>query len=183
MYDGHAPPQPSIWVPSQRPILRFILTFIVIMGPFTLFFYGVLTKTAVFQSYLNLNAQVSALILRTFGEQATSNGPSLSGAISLEIRHGCDAILPTGLFTAAVLAFPIVMRLKWAAILIGGAGMVALNLVRIISLYYTQLHKPQWFHTMHVDVWQPAFIFLALLFWVIWALRATRPVPSHDNAE
>lgn len=37
-----------------------------------------------------------------------------------------------------------------------------------MSLYYTGIYFPSAFRTMHVDVWQPAFIGLALFFWVIW---------------
>jgi hypothetical protein len=31
---------------------------------------------------------------------------------------------------------------------------------------------------MHVDVWQPAFIFAALLLWILWALTVTRTPPA-----
>lgn len=166
----------SPWIPTRRPILRFAGLLALIMVPFTAFFYGVLTKTAIFERYLHLNAEVSARLLRLFGEDAKASGPTLSSpACSLEIRHGCDAILPTALFMAAILAFPVKMRTKWTALVLGSAALLVINLVRIITLYYTRVHRPSWFHSMHVDVWQPAFIFLALLFWIIWALRATRP--------
>ena len=181
---GESPP--TVWIESKRPILRFVLMFALLMGPFTVFFYSILTDTALFNRYLDLNAAVSAGVLRVLGEDASSTGQSLrSPRASLEIRHGCDAILPTALFVCAILAFPVVMRVKWTAVWLGSAALLLLNLVRIITLYYTRIYKPDWFHAMHVDVWQPAFIFLALLFWVIWALRATRvpepqPVPSDD---
>ncbi len=167
-----------IWIPTHRPVFRFIALFAVYMGPFTIFFYAVLTKTDMFQSYLDLNASASAAVLRQFGEQATADGPALrSPRSSLQIRHGCDAILPTALFLSAVLAFPIYLRLKWTAILFGSTALLLINLVRIITLYYARIYKPDWFHALHVDIWQPAFIFLALFFWVMWALRATKPAP------
>ena len=122
------------------------------------------------------------MVLRVLGEDATSSGPSLrSPRASLEIRDGCDAILPTALFVSALVAFPVTMRLKWWAIFLGSTGLLLINVVRIVTLYYTQIYRPSWFHAMHVDVWQPAFIFLALFFWVMWALRATRmPVLQND---
>jgi exosortase/archaeosortase family protein len=90
--------------------------------------------------------------------------------------------LPTALFVSAIVAFPVTMRSKWSAILVGTGALLTINLVRIITLYYTRIHRPDWFHAMHVDVWQPAFIFLALFFWVVWALRATRPpAVQHES--
>ena len=160
-------------------MLRFITLFAAYMIPFTVFFYAVLTKTDIFQSYLNLNASASAAILRVLGEEASSEGPALrSPRSSLQIRHGCDAILPTALFMSAVLAFPIFLRLKWTALLLGSGALLLINLIRIITLYYARIYKPDWFHALHVDVWQPAFIFLALFFWIVWALRATKPVAA-----
>lgn len=172
-----------IWVPTRRPVLRFITLFAAYMLPFTIFFYAVLTKTDLFQSYLNLNASASAAVLRVFGEEASSVGNRLeSPRSSLQIRHGCDAILPTALFLSAVFAFPVFLRLKWTAILLGSSALLVINLVRIITLYYARIYKPDWFHALHVDVWQPAFIFLALFFWVMWALRATKPVAQPQPA-
>jgi exosortase/archaeosortase family protein len=169
-----------VWIDTPQPVRRFIVRFILYMALFTPFFYGVLIKTRLFEAYLGLNATVSAFILKILGEDVWADGVALEARTSpgLEIRHGCDAILPTALFLAAVMAFPVVMRVKWPALLLGSAGLLGLNLVRIITLYYTRVHKPEWFHSMHVDVWQPAFIFAALLLWILWALTVTRTPPA-----
>jgi len=176
------PGRSPVWIETKRPVLRFVLLFAFLMGPFTLFFYGFLTSATVFESYLHLNTAVSAKILRVFGEDAAADGTSLrSSRASLEIRHGCDAILPTALFVSAVVAFPVSIRSKWSAIFLGSGTLLTINLVRIISLYYTRIYYPKWFHPMHVDVWQPLFIFLALFLWVVWALRATRVPTVQDD--
>jgi hypothetical protein len=54
-------------------------------------------------------------------------------------------------------------------------------MIRLISLFFTGIYYPRIFEIMHVDVWQAAFVFLALSFWLIWAWWATRrPAPrSH----
>ncbi len=163
---------------SKGPIFRFAIGFALLMGLFSVFFYGVLTDTRLFQWYLNVNASASALVLRLFGDDARATGDILQSVTtnaSVQIRHGCDAILPAGLFVTAILAFPVALRLKWPGILLGTSILVSLNLVRIISLYLVRAHWPDWFHTMHVDVWQPAFIFFSLSFWILWALWATKP--------
>ena len=56
--------------------------------------------------------------------------------------------------------------------------MLAINLVRIVSLFYIRIHFPAAFEIMHVEVWQALFIFLALLCWIVWAVWAKRASES-----
>jgi exosortase H (IPTLxxWG-CTERM-specific) len=122
------------------------------------------------------NAAMSAAVLNVFGEGASADGTSLrSKRNSVNIAHGCDAIEPIALFVAAVIAFPSPWLTKLPGLLIGTLMLTALNIVRIVSLFYIGIWNPAWFDRMHEDVWQPAFIVLALFFWVVWALWATKP--------
>ncbi len=160
----------------KRPVLSFVVLFGVLMGLFYLatLKIEVLDKT-VLPAYMRLNAKVSAGILNVFGEGATARGTSVSSSrYSVDIAHGCDAVEPSALFVAAVLAFPAAVRFKLTGTVIGVAVLAGINLVRIVTLFYTGIHFPRWFETMHVDVWQPVFILLALTFWVAWAWWATR---------
>lgn len=146
-------------------------------------FYGVTAllwfRGHLFPSYLQLNASVSAWILDVFGEEASSDGFSvLTPRFQLSIRRGCDAIEPSALFAAAVIAFPAGIRRKVPGLLIGVATLLLLNLVRIVSLYYTGVHFPSAFETMHVEVWQPLFILIAITLWVAWALWTTARRPK-----
>jgi exosortase/archaeosortase family protein len=145
------------------------------MAVFGVFFFAYFTETAFFESYLELNARVSGDILRWLGEDVRVARASISApGVALTIRHGCDAIFPSALFLAAVIASPVPFKSKLPGMFLGSVVLLSINLIRIISLYYVQLHIPTWFHAMHVDIWQPAFIFLALFFWILWAVRATR---------
>ncbi len=167
---------PSSRRTARRPVLRFVLCFAALVVPFSIYFYEFFTQGAVFESYLEINARVSAGVLRLFGEDARASGLSVvSDRVTLLIKHGCDAIFPSGLFAAAVLASPVALRAKLPGLFLGTLTLLLINLVRILCLYYTKLFRPDWFHAMHVDVWQPAFVFLALFLWVVWAVRATRP--------
>ncbi len=167
---------------GRGPVFRFVVTFAFIMLVFGVFFYAYFTGTAFFETYLDLNAQVSGWILNALGENVRVNKSSISApGVALAIRHGCDAIFPSALFIAAVVASPVPFVSKIPGMLIGSFVLLTINLLRIISLYYVQLHIPGWFHVMHVDVWQPAFIFLALFFWILWAIRATRGSSSQGG--
>jgi exosortase/archaeosortase family protein len=43
-----------------------------------------------------------------------------------------------------------------------------LNIVRIASLYIVGIHYPDLFESMHLAIWQVAFIFVAILLWFLW---------------
>ncbi len=58
--------------------------------------------------------------------------------------------------------------------IIGALLLLALNLVRIVSLFLIGVYSPRIFALMHIDVWQALFIFFAVLFWILWLLWATR---------
>ena len=157
-------------VTSRRPVLRFIVVFLVLMGPFAFFFYGFLIESGVFRSYLELNAAASAWILRWFGEDVTANGFSLlSTRTSLEIRHGCDALLPSALFVSAVLASPVSLITKIPGMIAGVIFLLLMNLVRIATLFYAGVFIPRYFERMHLEVWPAIFILVSLTLWVIWA--------------
>ncbi len=168
---------------SKRPIFLFVLAFVfLLMG-----FYAI-----TFIPYLNMkllpalqvvNAKTSAVLMNIFGEGAAVRDTTISSArYSVNIAHGCDAIEPIALFVAAVLAFPASVRSKLPGLLVGVAMLCILNLIRIISLFYTGVYWPSMFEIMHIDIWQPAFVVFSLFFWVVWALWATKPTPRPQHA-
>ena len=163
------------WVRAKRPVLMFVLLFGVLMGLFYACTFLPYINRKLLPSYMRFNARSSVAILNIFGEGATAHGTAVtSPRFHVDIRHGCDAIAPSALFVAAVLAFPASIWSKLPAAVVGTLFLAAINLVRIVTLFYAGVYIPKWFEAMHVDVWQPAFILLALTFWVIWAWWATK---------
>lgn len=159
----------------RRPVLRFVLLFVVLMAGFYVATSMSWYRHGVFPMYLNLNANVSAMTLRWLGEDARALDVNVrSPRMALSIRAGCDAIEPTMMFTAAILAFPAAWKAKLIGVLIGTPLLLLLNLLRILSLYYIGIHAPNWFETAHVDVWQPAYILIALFGWIAWVMWAAR---------
>ena len=177
------PPRDAGWVSGKRPVFRFVGTFVLLMALFYGLTFVPLLSKRVLPYYMQLNARASAGILNVLGEGASAKGTAvISPRYSVDIRHGCDAIEPSALFIAAVLAFPGPWRSKLPGLLAGTVVLAIINLVRIVTLFYTGIYKPRWFEAMHVDVWQPVFILLALTLWVLWALWATRGGVSRAHA-
>jgi exosortase/archaeosortase family protein len=158
---------------GRRTALRFVLRF----AALTLLAVGLLAtplaERAVWGPYLELNARASAALLRVAGEQArVTERTIVSPRAALRIERGCDAIHPAALYAAAVLASPVALVPRLAGLAVGVACLAAINLVRIVSLYYVQVAAPRLFEVAHVEVWQALFIFLAVGLWAGWAVWA-----------
>lgn len=174
---------------SRASVLKPILVRLALFGGTMAAYYGI-TATAWFREdffpyYLRLNAQASAWLLNLFGEEAGVNGVTVHTAkYQLSIRKGCDAIEPCALLIAALLVSPATWKEKWPAFALGLPLLLVLNLVRIVSLYYTGVHSPELFETMHVDVWQPGFVALTMIVWAVWAaiVMSRRKPPASAAA-
>jgi exosortase/archaeosortase family protein len=57
------------------------------------------------------------------------------------------------LFVAAVVATPGAVSRKLTVLLLGLPGLAALNVVRIVALYYTGVFWPVSFHAFHTVIW------------------------------
>ena len=86
----------------------------------------------------------------------------------IEIVAGCNGVEAVLILISAVLAFPAPWKYKFAGIGIGFVAIQALNLVRIISLYYLLLWNRVWFDWFHLYLWQALIILDALVFWLVW---------------
>jgi len=167
---------PSL-VRSNRPLRRFV---ILLAGTFLLFlaaFHFWIAESAWFARYLELNARISASVLRAFGTVAVADGVQLTGGgTGLEIKHGCDALQPTAFFVIAMLSSPVAIpfRRRIMPIVLGVAALLMLNIVRIVSLFYIRMYRPSWFDIFHMDIWQAVFIFVPLVLWIAWAVHVTR---------
>ena len=180
---GKGGPGRPTWFATHGRDLRFLGLF----GLFLLGFYLMTlipyARQDVFPGYLRLNAVVSAAILNGFGEGVEARQHSLIGRrFALTIERGCDAVEPAALFCSAVLASPVALSARFAAVVVGTTLLMVLNLLRILSLYYVGVYYRKAFDIVHLDVWQALFIILALFLWAIWASWATRKRTARSDA-
>lgn len=160
---------------ARRPVLRFVVIFAILLATF----FAVTALPFFWRSamppFLHLNARAAAIVLSGFGVNASVDRTMIiTPECSLDIQRGCDAIDAIAIFAAAMLAFPAPWRRKLGGIVGGVLVLMVLNQVRILSLYLVARHAPAAFETVHVEIWQPLFIALAIglwLAWVTWALR------------
>lgn len=161
---------------GKRPVLKAVAIFVVLMGLFHALAYTPIATSGLRQSYIAWIAEVSGWLLNVVGYGTTVVGTSItSPRFSVGVVRGCDALLPTAAFVAAVVASPVPWAAKLPGIVLGTVALLTINLVRIVSLFAIGVHFPSVFHLIHFEVWQAVFIVLAIVQWAIWVQWATRP--------
>ena len=154
-------------------MLRFMLVFLlVLICLFTLEMQSSVQQ-AVIEPFTGLLARISAALIVPFDSTVLAYGKVLQfgpGGFAVSIEAGCNGVEATIVLIAAVLAFPASWRARLAAIVLGFLAVQALNIVRIISLFYIGNWNLDIFSWVHLYLW-PALIMLDVLIVFIVYLR------------
>jgi len=127
-------------------------------------------------------AKVSGAILNAMSERVTVNGTEIRTAgFSVDVENGCNGDEKALLFAAAVLAFPASWRARGIGLAAGFLGIQALNLVRVVSLFWIGHHKPALFSTAHTVLWQSVVVLFGVLLFLVWASRQKDRPPREDG--
>ena len=123
-------------------------------------------------------ADASCVLIRTFDTDARAFGATLLASRSgfaMTIQAGCNGVEAMLVLLAGVLAYPARLRLKLAGLVLGALAIQALNLVRIVSLFYLGQWNLAWFEWAHLYAWQALIMLDALLVWMLWTHAVGRP--------
>jgi exosortase H (IPTLxxWG-CTERM-specific) len=166
-------------------MLRFVSVFLVCL---VVLFTGELLQPVqahVIVPFTSSLAHVSVWLMRLFDNHVIAQNDSIIDALSgggIQIVAGCNGVEAVLILVSAVLAFPAPWKHKLAGIGLGFVAIQALNLVRIISLYYLQRWNHVWFEWFHLYLWQALIILDALVFWLVWLrwlpLPQAAPAPA-----
>ena len=163
------------WFAGRGRAFKAMLIFGGLMGLFYGFIHTPSANSETFAPYLGIIARICGVLLNFIGQDSAVVGSTITAAgFPVQIVRGCDGLEPIAAFVAAVVASPVSLRAKVPGIVIGGLCLWLINLGRIISLVLIGIHFPKAFDAMHQEVWQAAFIVLAIGFWAIWVQRVTR---------
>lgn len=168
---------------SKSPILIFLLKFLAVMIPFYIIFYTAFFQDNILYGWNVLNTHVASFVLNIFGAGTEAiNNTLMGGGTAIEIFEGCDGIEPTMLLVAGITAFPASLRSKLRGILFGASFLLAVNFIRIISLYLANVYWPAGFDFLHLEFWQMFFIILAILTWIFWIRKSSPIKPTSNDA-
>jgi exosortase H (IPTLxxWG-CTERM-specific) len=122
-------------------------------------------------------ASCSAFVLRLLDPNVMSNGNVLQDmhtGSGIAIEAGCNAVEACIMLAAAILAYPAAWRSKITGLLLGSLAIQALNLVRIVSLFYLVQWSARAFEFAHLYLWQALIMLDVLLAWLVWLRWVTR---------
>jgi exosortase H (IPTLxxWG-CTERM-specific) len=152
-------------------MLRFIVLFLVYLALlFTLELlqpvdrYVILPFTAAI-------AKISVGIVSLFDAHAVAYGKilqSTSNNFAISIERGCNGVEAVIILVSAMLAFPAPWKNRLIGIGLGFLAIQALNLVRIVSLFYLGQWNRVWFDWFHLYLWQALIVLDALVAFLIW---------------
>lgn len=152
--------------PAQK---KFLLRFVVLLVAFYALVAVKPVNDAVVVPFTGLLVKVSAALLGAIGEKVVTDGTVIrSSLFAVDVKNGCNGIEAALLLLAAMLAFPAPWRARLAGIAAGLAAVQAVNLVRIVSLFWLGAHRRDVFDLFHAAVWQTILILLAVGIFVLW---------------
>jgi exosortase H (IPTLxxWG-CTERM-specific) len=168
------------WYASKRPVLWFTFKFGTLLALFYILFAMQFCDRNILYPYLEANAWLANAILNVFGQHTHLSDVTIqSPQFTMAIHKGCDAVEPTWLLCAAILSFPASWRHKILGMLTGIILLQALNLVRIITLYWIGVHLPSFFNSAHMEIWPTAFIIVAITLFVGWKQWSSHQPETH----
>jgi exosortase H (IPTLxxWG-CTERM-specific) len=163
-------------------MVRFFAVFVVLL---VVLFAAELTPWA--QQYFVIPwtdalASISTSIVTLFDGHVIAAGKvirSTTNGFAVAIEAGCNGVEATLVLCAAILAFPAPWRHKLLGMVAGVLAVQALNVVRVISLFYIGQWDFAVFEWAHQYVWQALIMLDVLVVWLIWVRR----VPRTHGAE
>lgn len=166
-------------------MLRYMLIFLSLQ----LVLFGINMLAGV-QYYLVLPwteflAHICASLVTWFDSSATASGKVLwnhETGFGVSIEPGCNGIEAFIVLFAAVVAFPASWRHKLVGLVVGFVAVQALNVVRVISLFYLGQWNTAVFNFAHEYLWQALIMLDVLVVWLLWVRAGSKSssTPPQD---
>jgi exosortase H (IPTLxxWG-CTERM-specific) len=172
-------------------MIRFFIVFLVLLATLFTLELTPWAQTHLVVPWTNLLAQVSTALVTMFDPNVIAEGKvirSASNGFAVSIEAGCNGVEATIVLLAAMLAFPASWRYRFIGLAIGFVAVQALNVVRIISLFYIGQWSYTVFEWAHLYVWQALIMLDVLVVWLLWVRRVPRsdegsgPPPARPPA-
>ena len=172
--------------PAAFAMARFAILFLVIL---TALFAAELTppaQNALVIPWTDGLARLSAALITLIDPHVVAYGKILQSTrngFAISIEAGCNGIEAALILVAAILAFPAPWKHRVAGIAIGLLAVQALNIVRVVSLFYLGQWSARAFEWAHLYLWQALIMLDVLVVWLLWIRTVPRgPVPRAHAA-
>ncbi|MCC7040942.1 MAG: exosortase H [Burkholderiales bacterium] len=159
-------------------MLRFFVVFLLLLAALFAIELTPWAQTYVVVPWTDALARMSTAIVTLFDPNVVASGKvirSTTSDFAVSIEAGCNGVEATIVLIAAMLAFPAPWRHRIVGLGIGFVAVQALNVVRIISLFYLGQWSYAVFEWAHLYVWQALIMLDVLVVWLLWVRRVPRP--------
>jgi exosortase H (IPTLxxWG-CTERM-specific) len=162
-------------------MFRFMFLFLLFLGAlFTLELLQPVDRHVIVP-FTTAIAHVCVWIVGVFDPHAIAYGKilqSTSTDFAISIARGGNGVEAVIILVSAMLAFPAPWKHRLAGIGLGFLAIQALNLVRIISLFYLGQWNRMWFDWFHLYLWQALIVLDALVVFLLWLRWLPREEPA-----
>ncbi|MEZ5452872.1 MAG: exosortase H [Thiothrix sp.] len=167
-------------------MLRFLLVFLLVQG--VLFGTEMLqpVQSALILPWTSLLADTSGWLMSAFDPNVAASGKvvrSTLNGFAVSIEPGCNGVEAMIVLLSAIIAFPAPLAYKVKGLWWGFLAIQAMNLLRIISLFYLGQWSRELFDWTHLYIWQALIMLDALVVFLIWIRYLpgeTRPPKPQD---
>jgi exosortase/archaeosortase family protein len=146
--------QGSCWNDDRA---RFLIVFVVVAGALFALYYFPRDHRSGFErstvEYLCAYTRMASFVIGLSDARVLTHGNVVDGRFSMEIAKSCDAMEVNILFVSAMLAISAPWLRKAVAVLVGLSALVALNILRLFTLYWIGVFAFSIFEFVHYDVW------------------------------
>jgi exosortase H (IPTLxxWG-CTERM-specific) len=152
-------------------MLRFFLVFLAIQGVLFAAELSRPVQKAIIIPFTNSIASLSAWLIKGFDSGVVAHGNVIRdqpSGFAVAIEAGCNGVEATIVLVAAMLAMPAPWRLKLLGIGLGFLAIQAMNLLRIITLFYLGQWNDTLFEWAHLYVWQALIMLDVLIVFILW---------------
>jgi exosortase H (IPTLxxWG-CTERM-specific) len=166
---------------------RYLLIFLGLMVVLFVFQLSPWGQAYVVLPFTGWIAQLSAWLLQLWDPQVLAQGKIIwntENQFAVSIEAGCNGVEAGIILISAMLAFPAPLKAKLMGILIGNLTVQALNLLRIVSLFYLGQWDETLFEWAHLYVWQALIMLDVLVVFLVWLrwLGKHKALPSEPAA-
>ncbi|HEV3190975.1 MAG TPA: hypothetical protein VGY54_10785 [Polyangiaceae bacterium] len=170
---------------TRKTTLLYLLRFALLAGvELTAYYFPYDPRglaAACLHLYLAAYAHLAGGALSLVDSSVHVVGTDILGRFNLTFAMNCDAMDVFILFSSAVIAFPSTARRRTVGLAAGLLALVAINVVRIVSLYLVGVHFPSAFEFCHVDLWPIFIVAVTCAGFLAWARSAGVGRPGELN--
>lgn len=140
------------------------------------------------QPFTTLLATISISLIRLFDDNVMSYGVIIYNSVNqfaVSIEAGCNGIEASIILFSAIVTFPRSWRSRLVGVVLGLLSLHAVNIIRIISLFYLGQWNTTAFEWAHLYLWQALImldVFVVFLLWLKFGQGKTAPAPTAATA-